>query len=207
MMSGATAVATRDILAGVRPRWLTERLKASAKLKTCQPLRYISECSTSVFIHEPPMLVLPPTKQNLSHSSHFKLHSSLPFHHFPTFLSQAGELSVYFAGQVHSAAGCYRRTHQTADLEKQLIQSCWSTATNTAMTRSGNFSILRHTTSYRSLRQLSTNRVSQIVDVARMTYQHCRQDFVTKFQRLLNSSKTLAVLIFSVTRLQSPSGS
>lgn len=44
---------------------LFTKLQASSQLWTCQPLRYTSKFSNSVFLYEPPTLVLPLKKKSL----------------------------------------------------------------------------------------------------------------------------------------------
>lgn len=82
---------------------LSAGLKTLSKLRVCQPLWYISKFCSSLFIHEPPMLVLPLTKQNLSHNSNFwNFILCFPRIIFYFFLPQLGQLNVRFAEQVHS---------------------------------------------------------------------------------------------------------
>lgn len=79
-------------------------------------LRYTSDCSTSLFIHEPPMLVLPLTKQNLSHSSHFlRLHSPLPVYDAPSFLPRGGPVECVCAC-VFCGTGAFTRVPLVADV-------------------------------------------------------------------------------------------
>lgn len=55
---------------------LSTKLRASSKFWTCQPLRYTSKCSNSVFIYEPPTLVLRLTKQKRKKKKVSQLHFS-----------------------------------------------------------------------------------------------------------------------------------